>query len=311
MAPSGAHNTHPPDRTEFAPVSHLEDIRNLLGLLLAGFAGAVNIVGLRNAEITTLLRNQGILIGLAGVLLLAALGSAIASVFVSNRSRIPLLIAGATVAATLAVAAFSIYAIKIPKSPTWTRAWILGVGIFFATATVAGIFVWLFKRPRNPNISLQLTLLLASAVLISSATSAFIRIEAKNQAVTSLPQLDAATEYHGSEGVISLKISAAKLRDTEWIYFTILGVPHGIDYDSQHPCLDSPDKCEYIADGDVNPNSVGAVEKNLKIPFSPLAHRHLEIRVTMCESMQKGDDCDLEMAEKVTSLDIRITRPQP
>lgn len=300
-------NEDPQDRNEFAPVSHLEDIRNLLGLLLAGFAGAVNLIGLRNAEMTTILRNQGILVGLAAILLMAALSFAIASVFVSNRRRIHLLVASSAISATLTAATFSIYAIKIPKSPTWTRGWILGAGAFFAAMTIAGIIAWLIRRPANPHISLQLTLLIASAVLISSATSTFIRIEAKNQAVTSLPQLEAATQSNGGEGAVSLKISAAKLRDTEWIYFTILGVPRGIDYESQHPCVEEEEKCEYVADGDINPDPVGDIEKNLKIPFSPLEYQHLEIRAGMCESGEKGGECTF--GSKGTSVDIRIAAP--
>jgi hypothetical protein len=154
-----------------------------------------------------------------------------------------------------------------------------------------------------------LTLLITSAVLISSATSTFIRIEAKNQAFTSLPQLDAAAEYRGSEGEISLKISASKLRDTEWIYLTIYGVRRGIRYESPHPCVDEPKKCEFIADADVNPDPVGAVVKNIKIPFSPLTYQHLEIAAIACESRQKGSDCNLEHAEKTTAVDFEITRP--
>ncbi|WP_158795051.1 hypothetical protein [Streptomyces sp. NRRL S-337] len=75
-----------PSQSEAQPprphtVERLIDIRGLLGLLLAGFAGAANLVGLRSAELAAILRHQGILVGLASVLLLGALICAISSIF--------------------------------------------------------------------------------------------------------------------------------------------------------------------------------------------------------------------------------------
>ncbi|WP_310725991.1 hypothetical protein [Streptomyces sp. N2A] len=97
------------------------DPPRLLGLLLAGFTGAANLVGLRNAELTTILRHQGILVGLASVLSLGALICVISGIFAERGYRMHLWIAGAGTSLLLAISAFAIYVVRMPKTASWGR----------------------------------------------------------------------------------------------------------------------------------------------------------------------------------------------
>lgn len=203
------------------------------------------------------------------------------------------------------VAAFSIYVVQIPKSPNWTRGWILGGGLLLAAVAVGGIIAWLTTRPTRPTLSLQFTLLIASAILFSTATATVVRIEAKNQASASLPQLEAGTEIKGDEGQVTAKIAATKLRDKEDVYLGVKGLPYATDKKSDYPCADQ--ECDVIADVVVHPDSFGNVEESFKFPFSPASYQHLEIFASVCESRTKGKEC--EHGEKSTTVDINISRP--
>ncbi|MFD5861698.1 hypothetical protein [Streptomyces chartreusis] len=290
-------------QTRLNPSEHLSDVGNLLGLLLAGFAGAVNLVGLRNAELTTILRNQGILVGLASILLLGALICAISSIFAGRSRRVHLWIACATISFLLAIAAFAIYAVRIPKTANWARGWILGGGLFLAALAITGIIAWIIRRPRKPAISLQFTLLIASAILFSSATATAVRVEARNQATTSFPQLETSTDFKGDIGVVSAKVSATKMRDYEYVALTFYGFPRGSSTKEDYPC---PDECKFLADIYINPDSFGNIERRaFKFPFSRFRYQRISVGASVCETKQaRREDC--EFKDKGAALDLVI-----
>ncbi|QTD98136.1 hypothetical protein [Streptomyces cyanogenus] len=296
-----------PSKNEVQPprpnsAERLGDVGNLLGLLLAGFAGALNLVGLSHAELTTILRNQGILVGFASFLLLGALISAISSIFVERGYRIHLWIAGAVVSGLLAIALFAVYAVRIPKTATWGRGWTLGCSLLLAALAAAGIAAWVIRRPARPAISLQFTLLIASAILFSSATTTAVRVEARNQAVATFPQLEVSTDLKGDIGEASATVSATKMRDYEHVTLEVYGAPRGSSAKERWPC---PDKCKFIADIDINPDSFGNVEKKVfKIPFLRSRYKHLTVAAYICEAGQERKDC--QFGEKNTAWDLAI-----
>lgn len=61
------------------------------------------------------METRALISDLASILLLGALTCVIASIFAENRYRIHLWIVGAAIAFLLGVAAFAIYAIRMPK----------------------------------------------------------------------------------------------------------------------------------------------------------------------------------------------------
>ncbi|MFG2289772.1 hypothetical protein ACGFOU_27330 [Streptomyces sp. NPDC048595] len=294
-----------PNQTE-----RLSDVRNFLGLLLAGFTGGVNLIGLRNAELTTILRNQGILVGLASVLLLGALVCAIASIFAERRFRLHIWIAGAVMLFLLAIAAFAIYVVRIPKTATWSRGWILGCTLFLVALALVGVVAWLIRRPKRPTVSLQFTLLIASAILFSSATATVVRIEARNQAVTSLPQLEASTELKGNVGEVSARTAATKLRDNESILLMVQGLPSETAQeeieklkDPDHPC-EGTKLCRVLADVDVYPDSFGNVTRSFKFPFPLDDYRHLTVGAYICEAKLAKSECQIGV--KYSTVDLAV-----
>jgi hypothetical protein len=67
-----------------APGKGVGDIRNLIAFLIAGFAGVLNVIGLRSAEIGVVLRNDSVPVTVISIFLLLAIITATVSVFVSS-----------------------------------------------------------------------------------------------------------------------------------------------------------------------------------------------------------------------------------
>jgi hypothetical protein len=64
--------------------SGVGDIRNLTAFLVAGFAGVLNVIGLKSAEIGVVLRNDKVWVILIALSLLLGIVIAVVSVFVNN-----------------------------------------------------------------------------------------------------------------------------------------------------------------------------------------------------------------------------------
>jgi hypothetical protein len=60
------------------------DPRNLIAFLIAGFAGVLNVIGLRSAEIGVVLRNDSVPVTVISILLFLAIATATVSVFVPS-----------------------------------------------------------------------------------------------------------------------------------------------------------------------------------------------------------------------------------
>jgi hypothetical protein len=91
----------------------LGDVRNLLGFLVAGFAGVLNVLGLKSAEIGVVLRNDPVQVGIVAGFLLVAVLTAVVSVFVSA-DRHPISVTVAVIVLLFAVATFPLMVWLIP-----------------------------------------------------------------------------------------------------------------------------------------------------------------------------------------------------
>jgi hypothetical protein len=96
-----------------ASTSGLGDVRNLLGFLVAGFAGVLNVLGLKSAEIGVVLRNDPVQVGVVAGFLLIAVLTAVISVFV-NADRHPISATAAVIVLLFTVAAFPLMVWVIP-----------------------------------------------------------------------------------------------------------------------------------------------------------------------------------------------------
>ena len=73
--------------------SGLGDVRNLLGFLVAGFAGVLNVLGLKSGEIGVVLRNEPVRVSVIATFLLAGALAAVFSIFVTATGHpVPLIV---------------------------------------------------------------------------------------------------------------------------------------------------------------------------------------------------------------------------
>lgn len=81
----------PPAGDPEKPTAVTEAIRSIVGLLVAGFAGALNFIGLKNGEVPVVLRNEARAPTLILCLIVAAILTAVASIFVRPEWKVSVL----------------------------------------------------------------------------------------------------------------------------------------------------------------------------------------------------------------------------
>jgi hypothetical protein len=126
--------------------SSLGDVRNLLGFLVAGFAGFLNFLGLKSAEIGVVLRNEPFRVGVVAAVLLIAVLTAVISVFVNLEHPVHPMLA----AVVLLVAACAIPAVVLiipAPAVVHTRERTTSIGLTWgfliaAAAITAGYVLW-------------------------------------------------------------------------------------------------------------------------------------------------------------------------
>lgn len=276
---------------------HVERVRNFLGLLLAGFVGALNLIGLSSNELTTVMRNDALRASFVGFLLFAALATAMTSVFITNSRRTRPLRALGIITLTSSIAPLSIYAVQIPEVTTDIRVRV-SLGATF-TIALTGLILLVVDWRKNQKTTWPLeAVYLACAVLLTS-TSIYTaaRLEAKSQLDATYPQVGASIKTDGSTGEVSALVSASKLSKGNKIGVLIRGVPRKFPWESKcddkavgscfkEVCKTYPKgPCEHVISGALEPDSAGVVKDQLvSAPFSLSAYRLLEVRATICET---------------------------
>src|SRR5215471_16545772 len=81
----------------------LKDVQNILGFLLAGFAGVLGFIGLRSAEVSTVLRNDLPKATTIAVILFLAAIAAVSGVVISHGRKAPRLLAAVAFLALLGI----------------------------------------------------------------------------------------------------------------------------------------------------------------------------------------------------------------
>ncbi|NEB04901.1 hypothetical protein [Streptomyces sp. SID13726] len=252
-----------------APV---DSIRNVLGLLLAGFVGTLNLVGLNSGELTTVLRNETGLANLLALVFLVALITAVVSVLVPRTQRLKRHQAGGIVLLALAASPLlTIVAVTIPGGTRWwTRGGALGVSVLLA---VGGALLLLGRigRPGGRAVSWQSVLLACAAILTFTASYAAVRLETKSQLDTTRPQLSATLTTDGKLGRISMTVSAARLSEGEKVGVLVRGLPRAAARKCNRSgaecavdaCPKGTRKCDHLVSGALEPDSAGLIDKQV------------------------------------------------
>lgn len=238
---------------------YVETARNVLGLLLVGFIGALNFVGLKSTEVTTVLRNESIVPTVILVELLVALLLAVWSVFESGAQRVAQMLAVAVVVGLIGLGVLTASFVSIPSTTThsWKTVslWI-GLEVIGGAIVLAAIAVfrskptfWLdpdsAKRISVPSekttsvpgrgAHLQLVLLLVGAMLAMIATYTSVRLETRSQLEDPTPSLGAKVNIAAgnAQSTLDLSVSASKLRAGSLISILVFGLPRSVSLDQE------------------------------------------------------------------------------
>jgi hypothetical protein len=261
----------------------LGDVRNILGFLVAGFVGALNLLGLRSGEIGVVLRNDLAGATIVATFLLVGILCAMASVFVTSGGRhpVPPLLALAIGVLLASMFPLSVWIIPATFGTAQGPAHVVGnssetslnqVMTFIIGGISAVLFIWalaliFYQRhkgrkgtQRYADLSNLQSLLLFAAILLSStATYGVMRLEALSQAST-VAELGDTLQTGDHEDALAVSVSAVKLTTREWLGINIMAVPRRwniksrclnpkvmawIDkYQTTVPCLENP--CYYF-----------------------------------------------------------------
>jgi hypothetical protein len=283
--------------------------KDVLGFLVAAFAGALNIFGLKSAEVGDVLRNNSASVSLVAGLLLAGLICAIVSVFASEDNAIRLGIAlGVAVLATLCFP-LVIWQISPPGASLGPSAMIAG-GILILVAVLCMI-IFPKKEPKNLS-NLQCALLVVAVIVTSAAAYGGLRLETISQG-KSFTQIDDKIQITSKNDILAVTVAASKLSTQQWVSVRILGVHRkgfniktacrklpanvlstgnaaGVSCDSD-PCYyfsNGPDRCTTISTEIFPPDSSGTVRQTFTIAFLPTVYQHLQLYAVVCNPTNVG-----------------------
>lgn len=123
----------------------IDNVRNVLGFLLAGFGAILSFLGVRSSEVTTVLRNDTLQASLIALILLLGVLAAVSAVATSSKQRVVLPAVVAIGCSLVGLAALVVFFIPIDAALiTVSGAISLAVGCILI---VAGMGTLIFYRP--------------------------------------------------------------------------------------------------------------------------------------------------------------------
>lgn len=320
-------SANPPDLSKT-----MVTIRSIVGLLVAGFAGALNFIGLKNGEVSIVLRNEAHTPTLILGLIVAGILTAIASVFVDPTWKVSPWAWIATTGVLVVAVAWTILLTKIPGIPAdqvaiLQLAWKIGV-------VVAGVcFVLALATNGEGSVSAQGLLVFAAVALTATATYGALRAETVSQLQNTSIQLSATVNETGRTAAMVLSIDASKMQMGDRVNVLVTGLRRREDIVSfchnardkgNLPCswapcftrsfyrhyLHLPDGCDAISSGIYQPNAAGNVQQTMTIPVSDARYQGLELIGDECTVVSPGKPCTYSTydIQHITRVDIRIPR---
>jgi hypothetical protein len=321
-----------------------QKVQVLAGLLVAGFAGALNFIGLRSGEVSTVLRNEPHYPTLVLALIVAGILTAVASIFVGPRSVVRKWVWRATACALLVPVSLTVALIPITGTTKGFEDW-LAIGVAIAGGLLALAFcpavtgklkgVGLLKRfaARFPErdekspVLFQGLLVFTAIALTATATYAALRLETRSQLANTAAQLTATITETSPTASLHLSIDASKMAGADRVYVSVTGlqsgptiasVCKGIATEGTLPCDQAPcyvtrlrghllDACVSLSSGVYQPNAEGSVQQTIDMPFSDLRYQRLELLGEVCAVQTSGQPCVYQTSH-VTRVDIQVPR---
>lgn len=325
------------------PDARLSDARNLLGFVVAGFAGVLNFIGLKSAEVGVVLRNEPFRVNIVGILLLLGVVTAALSIFVTADHPIPMgWMFGLCI---LAASTFPLLIWIIPspfpgQGSEHAAAMSVAWGCWAAGAVLVVWSAVAHRRGRRARLdklrdsysdlfNLQCLLLAAALILTSAAAYGALRMETVSQ-TSPLAQVGDSLTINGHQDDLTISISASKLSDLEWLGVDVLGAPRSWHIEtmcaevnqnrgvrcSQDPCFYFRQlhlECAQLSEDVLPPDASGTVQRNVVVPFSPAQFQHVQITAVVCQpktgKQYPPGTCE-QLGDAVNSrLDVAVPAP--
>ncbi|MEV7771004.1 hypothetical protein [Kitasatospora sp. NPDC086791] len=298
--------------------SPIDKLKNGLGFLLAAFVGALNLLGLRNSEVTAVLRNDPLEATLVGGLMLLALTAAVVAIFLPNSKTMPPYFVPAVFAACIALTPVVICTITIPLQSTGDACfWAIFSAVALVVLTVllgfqwcgwTVAFAWIAARtrrqrpaPARPGVRAGITsiLLICSVILTAIATFAAARLEVRSQVSAANPSISAVMKGNGSTEDLSLTIAASRIADGDKVGLIVQAVPR--TYPLVQTCSDAHywrlddclskavcnardnNPCDVIVSSVLQPDSTGEINTTVDAPVSTSAYQFVDVRAQICD----------------------------
>jgi len=234
----------------------LSNARNLLGFLLAGFGAVLSFIGLRSAELTTVLRNDSAQASFIALFLLLGVLAAVLAVASDKNTNVPMTVAAAIIVALLGAGSLLVFSVptetvyKAPALATYTTgpevAWLV-IGLALVIGGAATVAVGYRRgRKRKPGagsgleagagaqatagdrgngggVHIITLLILASVLLTGIAAYGGMRLEARSQLSFS-SQVEAHIMLGGPTATAAVNVTAFKIPQNDWVSVIVYGL---------------------------------------------------------------------------------------
>jgi hypothetical protein len=289
----------------------ISDVQNILGFMLAGFGGIISFLGLRSAEITTVLRNDPAQVSLVAAILLAGVLAAVLTVVVDGGTMRNASWADAIGVALLliALADFTVYEIPASALPSQLSELLAPVFGGLGIAVLAVSFLLKSKRKQGvrrdaDGIRPTILFLVTGVILIALSTYGAMRLETASQRSSSA---QVAATLNSSGSALTVHVTASKVEGGGYIWIAVEGLPTnppiaaacaGIDDTlgpNQATCEEDPcgphrlqNSCVWLMDGSIAPDASGDVDDTINLPIRPEEFQDLDIRTDVCTGSSCG-----------------------
>jgi hypothetical protein len=291
----------------------ISDVRNQLGFLLAGFGAVISFLGLRSAEVTTVLRNDPGQASLIALVLLVGVLAAVLTVATERTQNAPLPSAAAIVLMLFGAGALVIHAIPIGEPSGTTLSLVLGLatvsaGIIILVISTIITFVkqrdettagsrWRRYWLLEPIVPLTVILLLASVILIAISAYGAMRLETDSQLSFSV-QVAGSVTKNPSGTTVSVHVTAFKLKNGSWVGIRVTGLPNTFPLavacsrihtgPNTAPCPNDPcaylqKSCQFVMGGTLAPDAEGDVNEVLSTPIMSDMFQQVSVQAEYCE----------------------------
>ena len=303
------------------PANPLKDGQNILGFLLAGFAGVLGFIGLKSSEVTTVLRNDTPQATLVALILLLSVLAAVIGVALPNTRKTSWVCMAGVFCLLLSLGAFVIYQIPVSssveesKNSSFYACILAGVGA--AALLVAAVLQVSRKQLIIPD---QFVFIMASVILLATSMYGAMRLETGSQQNPSV-QVSANATRSGIYTALSVHVIASKLSNSYYIGVSVVGLKTGIHFqalcqETMKPdqvllCTENPcrwlDDCVVIFGGVFPPDVTGSVDETLADMLIPGQYQDITVRGSVCAEV---GSCPIP-GKIVSRVDIHLSNLPP